>query len=138
MAPERDPTGKAPNEAGAKLDAGKIMAGLLADFSRALLATAHVSTRGAIKYSRGGWQSVPNGIERYGDAKWRHLLKEKIEGPFDSEMRGEKVRHKAQVVWNALAELELELRAEEAAARLMRPVSGCICGSLDCEYCQGR
>lgn len=114
--PEKDPTGKKHNEKGAKLDGGKIMADLLVDFARALTEVARVSTMGALKYSRGGWQDVKDGPERYSAAMWRHLLKEKIEGRFDSESSDPKVRHAAQIAWNALARLDLTLREEEAAA----------------------
>jgi hypothetical protein len=72
--PEQDPHGKDPHEPGAKLDLGKPFAGLLAHFGKALLAVAQVSTYGSKTYSRGGWQHVPNGVERYTDAFWRHLL----------------------------------------------------------------
>lgn len=105
---EHDPTGRKPGDAGAKLDAGKVQAGLLSDFSLALSAVAEVSTFGANKYSRGGWQSVPNGVERYYDAMWRHLLKERHqETDNDSSLK-----HAAHMAWNALARLELMLREE--------------------------
>jgi hypothetical protein len=105
---EHDPGGLKPSDPGAKLDAGKTMAGVLADFPRALKAVAEVGTFGAKKYSRGGWQSVSRGVERYTDAMWRHLLEESI-----SEFDGDSgLRHAAQVAWNALARLELMLRAE--------------------------
>jgi len=106
---ETDPTGKAPHEAGAKLDAGKTAAGLLGLFSRALLAVAEVSTHGAAKYSRGGWQHVDNGIERYDDAKWRHLLK----GYYEENDPDSGLLHAAHEAWNALAKLELMLREKE-------------------------
>lgn len=106
MSTELDPSGKNPHEAGAKLDAGKIYGGLLDDFSLALMAVAEVGTFGANKYSRGGWQSVSNGAQRYRDAMWRHLLKERHEGrDADSGLM-----HIAHRTWNALAELELVLR----------------------------
>lgn len=100
---ESDPTGRAPHEPGAKLDAGKVYASLLGDFSLALTEVAKVATFGANKYSRGGWQTVPNGIQRYSDAKWRHLLKSGVDE--DSGLL-----HKAHEAWNVLAELELILR----------------------------
>jgi hypothetical protein len=63
---ETDPTGKQPNEPGAKLDSGKIMADLLFDgFPLALIAVAEVCTFGAQKYTRHGWKAVPDGITRY-------------------------------------------------------------------------
>jgi len=58
---------------------GKVMASLLKDFSLALTEVAKVCTYGASKYSRGGWQHVPEGIDRYDDAKWRHMLAERHE-----------------------------------------------------------
>lgn len=106
MTQEVDPSGKGAHEAGAKLDAGKIYGSLLDDFSLALMAVAEVGTFGANKYSRGGWQSVPNGAQRYRDAMWRHLLKERHEG-CDGDSGLMHIAHRA---WNALAELELVLR----------------------------
>ena len=105
---EQDPSGIGQHQAGAKLDAGKNKAGVLADFSRALLAVSEVGTFGADKYSRGGWQSVPNGVERYTDAAWRHLLKESQESIDDDSG----LDHAAHMAWNALARLELILRSE--------------------------
>ncbi len=106
MKNETDPNGKPAHEPGAKLDDGKIMAGVLADFSLALLEVAKVGTFGAKKYSRGGWQFVSDGITRYGDAKWRHLLAERHEA-YDEDSG---LLHIAQEAWNILAELELILR----------------------------
>lgn len=106
---EHDPTGRDAHEPGAKLDAGKVYAGLLGDFSRALMAVAEVSTHGANKYSRGGWMTVPNGIVRYKDAAWRHMLKDNYE-----ERDGDSgLLHYAHFAWNVLAVLELMLEAEE-------------------------
>lgn len=103
---EKDPHGKKPNEAGAKLDAGKPMAGVIGDFGLALLAVAEIGTFGAKKYTRGGWQTVPDGATRYTDAMWRHLLKESREAnDLDSGLS-----HAAHAAWNALARLELQLR----------------------------
>lgn len=103
---ESDPLGKLAHEPGAKLDNGKIMAGVLSDFSLALLAVAQVGTFGAKKYSRGGWQHVPDGITRYTDAMWRHILQER--NSYTDDDSG--LPHMAQVAWNALARLELEMR----------------------------
>lgn len=105
---ERDPNGRAPNTPGAKLDAGKspLFQGLLDYFPRACLAVAGVSAAGAKKYAWKGWESVPDGINRYSDAMLRHVANESIEGPLDPEG----FAHKAQVAWNALAVLELFLR----------------------------
>lgn len=106
---EEDPHGIAQHKPGAKLDDGKPDASLLLMFGRALSEVAAVGTFGAKKYSRGGWQSVPNGRVRYTAAMLRHLLKE------DSEEVDEDIGllHAAAVAWNALARLELILRERE-------------------------
>lgn len=109
MGIELDPTGKSASEAGAKLDQGKIMAAILGQFSRALTAVAEVCTHGATKYSRGGWQTVPNGIERYDDAKWRHALK----GYYEDLDIDSGLMHDAHEAWNILAKLELKLRKRD-------------------------
>lgn len=107
---EHDPNGIDPHAHGAKLDAGKIKAGVLGDFALALSAVAEVGTFGAEKYTRGGWQHVPNGVERYTDAMWRHLLDENQEA-FDADSG---LLHAAHLAWNALARLELMLRGKAA------------------------
>lgn len=111
---ERDPNGIDPHEPGAKLDAGKERVGLmLSGFARALLRVAAVTTYGANKYTPNGWLTVENGIERYDDAKGRHMLKGYIE-PHDLETE---IEHQAHEVWNGLAKLELMLREKEAEGR---------------------
>jgi hypothetical protein len=106
MKKEKDPTGRKAHQPGAKLDDGKPMAGLLQDFGLALLAVSTVGTFGAKKYSRGGWQHVPNGVNRYTDAMMRHFLQEIYD-----EVDGDSgLSHAAQTAWNALARLELKLR----------------------------
>jgi hypothetical protein len=109
-AQEHDPNGLKPTDPGAKLDAGKIKAGVLGDFALALSAVAEVGTFGAEKYTRGGWQQVPDGAERYTDALWRHLLYERHD-QFDADSG---LMHAAHLAWNALARLELMLRDEDA------------------------
>jgi len=103
---DKDPNGLDQHEPGAKLDDNKILAGILADFSNALLEVAKVGTFGAKKYARSGWQSVPNGIERYTDALWRHLLTEKVNETDDES----NLLTASHLAWNALARLELILR----------------------------
>lgn len=105
---ETDPNGKDPHELGAKLDKGKVKAGVLLDFSRALWAVAEVGTHGMEKYTRGGWQFVPNGEERYEDALMRHLLKLRVEPVDESGLDT-----LAHLAWNVLAYLELSLREVE-------------------------
>lgn len=107
---EKDPSGLAANEPGAKLDQGKIRVGLMfRGFPRALLKVAEVTTYGANKYSPGGWEKVPEGTLRYDDAKGRHLLSGYIE-ECDQDTEIEHLAHEA---WNALATLELKLREKE-------------------------
>ena len=105
---EFDPTGAEAHEPGAKLDGGKTLAGVLSDFSLALQAVAEVGTHGARKYSRGGWQSVPDALTRYKDAEWRHLLKSRHE-EYDPDSG---LLHDAHKAWNVLAQLELRLRGD--------------------------
>lgn len=112
---ETDPTGRNPHEPGAKLDAGKILPWLcITGFARALSAVSDVTTKGARKYTPNGWMTVPNGQDRYMEAFGRHAL---------ALARGEQIDadtnclHKAQMVWNLLASLELELREAEGWAR---------------------
>lgn len=113
--PERDPEGRSPDTPGAKLDAGKVRLGLvLGDFGRALVQVGHVGTYGAKKYSEHGWLQVPNGIERYSDAMYRHLLAESTSAT-DPETG---ILHAAHAAWNALARLELMLRMKSNSDEL--------------------
>lgn len=109
---EADPSGLDAKTPGAKLDDGKspIYQGLLDYFPRACLMVADVSAVGARKYSWKGWEKVADGPKRYADALVRHIAKEAIEGPIDSDTG---LLHKAQIAWNALAMLELILREQE-------------------------
>lgn len=109
---EADPSGLGPHAPGAKLDAGKPLAGILGDFSLALKEVVQIGTFGAQKYSRGGWQKVEGGVERYHDALWRHLL-DMRHSPVDSDSGK---LHLAHLAWNALAELELILRQRQPKA----------------------
>lgn len=109
MTNEKDPNGKSAHEPGAKLDAGKVCAfrGSIDYFPRAIEQVAAVSTFGASKYAWKGWQSVPEGIERYSDAMVRHLFSEG-KGEITDPDSG--LLHAAHAAWNALARLELMLR----------------------------
>lgn len=116
---ETDPNGLAPDAPGAKLDDGKVRPWLMmSGFSRALKAVAEVTTKGAIKYSPNGWMYVENGEERYMEAYGRHALDLGAGKVYDDGPKGTGCRHKAQMIWNLMASLELELRAEEEMARL--------------------
>ena len=92
---------------GAKLDAGKIRAGLMFDgFSRALAGVAAVTTYGASKYTPDGWLAVPDGEARYRDALMRHLLSAACE-EVDPESG---IDHMLHAAWNLLAVCELRAR----------------------------
>lgn len=109
---ETDPTGRNPHQPGAKLDAGKpcCFRGAIDYFPRAIRSVAEVSTFGASKYAWKGWESVPEGFERYSDALVRHLL---AEGTGESVDRDSGLLHAAHAAWNSLARLEIKLREKE-------------------------
>lgn len=108
---ESDPNGFHANTPGAKLDAGKVRPALvLGGFARALLEVSKVGTYGATKYTDNGWMEVPNGLDRYDDAKLRHWLKEKIGEKCDPDTE---LVHAAHEAWNALARLDLLIREKE-------------------------
>ena len=101
----RDPNGIDQHAPGAKLDAGKVRVGLvISGFANALIEVGKIGTMGAAKYSDNGWKSVPNGVSRYTDAMYRHLLSE--DELIDDESG---LLHAAHAAWNALARLELML-----------------------------
>ena len=110
---EYDASGKSSKEPGSKMDAGKspVRRGLLEYFRRACLAVAQVSAAGANKYSWKGWESVPDGINRYSDAIGRHELA--IEGDFARRDPDSGALEATAVAWNALARLELVLRGQK-------------------------
>lgn len=111
--PEFDPNGVAANAPGSKLDAGKLLPRLvLGEFSRALTEVVRIGTFGARKYTPRGWIEVPNGRERYAEAADRHQLQVNQGIRVDDGPGGTGGLHKAQVIWNLLAELELELREQ--------------------------
>ena len=108
---ESDPHGTSQHSPGAKLDAGKLRAGLvLGGFARALREVSAVGTYGANKYTPNGWVQVPNGVERYTDAMHRHLLSEASGEARDPDTE---ILHAAHAAWNALARLDLMIRKSE-------------------------
>lgn len=108
---EIDPNGKQQHEPGAKLDQGKppIWQGALSYFPRSLASIAKVSAIGARKYAWKGWESVPDGFNRYSNALARHFLAESWE-EVDTDTQ---CLHAEQVAWNSCARLELLLKAKE-------------------------
>lgn len=114
---ESDPNGYDANKPGAKLDAGKNRLGLvLGGFSRALQAVGQVGTFGANKYTDNGWMAVPEGVERYTDAMYRHLMAEAQGEAVDSQTQ---LLHAAHAAWNALARLDLIIRREKDSKDLV-------------------
>ena len=108
---ETTPDGLDQHAHGAKLDKGKVRAGMvLKGFARALWGVAEVGTFGAMKYTEGGWVLVDNGQARYEDAQMRHFLKEGMGEEVDEDSKLEHLKHEA---WNALAKLDLYLRKKE-------------------------
>lgn len=106
---ELDPNGLGAHVPGAKLDAGKMLPWLcISGFANALAAVTEVTTKGAIKYTPNGWVEVADGEQRYMEAFGRHTLELGRGEVFDADTG---CRHKAQMIWNLLASLELELRA---------------------------
>lgn len=99
------------HEPGAKLDKGKVQAAqLLSQFPRALSAVIEVAQFGANKYTLGGWQEVPEGVQRYQNAEMRHKLARWQGQVYDPESGLPHMYHEA---WNVLAVLELALREAE-------------------------
>jgi hypothetical protein len=79
----------------------------------ALEEIAQVYEYGAKKYAPNSWREVPNGVEEYTNAMFRHW-KAHMEGKiFDEEAarHGFQIRHLAMFVWNAQAVLALTGRA---------------------------
>jgi hypothetical protein len=103
-----------PHVPGAKLDSGKARLGLVfGNFASALEAVGEVGTFGARKYTDNGWCTVPNGIERYTDALYRHLLAHARGKECDPESG---LSHLAHVCWNSLAIAELTKRSKACPA----------------------
>jgi len=95
-----------------KYDGAKspVFRGAIDYFPRAISAVAEVSAFGASKYAWKGWEGVPDGYNRYSDALVRHLIYEGEGEVLDIDSG---LLHAAHAAWNALARLELELRAVE-------------------------
>jgi Domain of unknown function (DUF5664) len=112
---EQDPSGRALSEPGTKADQGKDLPWLFhTGFANALTEVVKVTTLGARKYTPNGWATVPNGSERYMEGFARHMNKLAKGEVFDTGPGGLGTYHKAQMIWNLLASLELELREQNA------------------------
>jgi hypothetical protein len=80
---------------------------VLGDFSRALLGVSEVGTIGSKIYSRHGWLGVPNGVERYNSASFRHKLKRQSGEMYDMDTG---LLHSLHEAWNVLAVAELTIK----------------------------
>lgn len=97
---------------GVKLDVAKHRPSLvLHGFARALGEVITVAEFGARKYAPDNWMLVENGVARYTDAMLRHQLALAQGQETDPESG---LPHRAHIAWNALAVLELTLRANAA------------------------
>lgn len=95
-------------DAGVKHDIGKNRLSLLfGGFPNAIWHAGLVTTMGASKYTSHGWRKVPDGVERYSDAMYRHLLQHETGEEFDEESGH---LHLAHALWNLMALLELTIR----------------------------
>ncbi len=96
-----------------KLDAGKppIYQGFIKYFPRAIEQVANISQFGYNKYGTwGGWLGVDDGLNRYMDAKCRHMIDE---AKGEERAKDSKLLHAAHEAWNAMAKLELLCRESE-------------------------
>ena len=113
---ETDPNGRPLNSPGAKADQGKVKPWLMeAGFANALWEVARITTKGAEKYTPNGWCEVPDGINRYMEGFSRHKSALAKGAVFDDGPGGlgPDIYHKASMIWNLLASLELELRSKK-------------------------
>jgi hypothetical protein len=100
-----------PGSKGLKYDQGKQRPELvIRGFANALKGVTRVATFGSQKYTDDGWQGVENGIKRYTDALYRHLLAHHTGEKVDAESGLPHLEHAA---WNALAILELSISKQE-------------------------
>ncbi len=99
----------------AKYDKDPMWLGVIARFPRALRAVSKVSAFGSQKHqvpmSDMSYREVPEADTVYLEAVGRHLTDRAVEGRYNQKDGG--LRHLAQLAWNALAALEVELEQDE-------------------------
>lgn len=92
---------------GMKYDQDKVRMSLVIDgFADSLFEVGKIATFGAEKYAAHSWKGVPDGLERYTDAMYRHLNAEAQGEEMDDESE---MMHAAHTAWNALARLHFLL-----------------------------
>ena len=91
---------------GRKDDKDKMHYSLLVEgMPRALSRVVEVLEHGAIKYEAHNWRKVDNGIERYKEAFYRHVMN--IDGGLLSRDKDSQLLHLAHIACNALFLMEL-------------------------------
>ena len=96
------------NNSNVKFDQGKPNVELvLGGFAKALLGVSEVGTAGSKIYSRNGWKGVPDGVERYQSAGYRHKLKRQEGELYDKDTGLLHILHEC---WNDLAVAELTIK----------------------------
>ena len=97
-----------PKSSGVKYDSGKVQYTLVPPY--ALEAVAKNLTVGLIKYEeRDNWKKVPDAMERYLDALYRHLEKHRMGIIYDEDSADPTTTHMSAVAVNAMFILEFML-----------------------------
>lgn len=91
----------------------KVWQGIIRYFPLAIREVSHLSELGSYKYTWGGWAHVEDGRTRYSDALGRHLVDECLDANGIDPSDG--IYHDVKIAWNALARLEIRLRARREA-----------------------
>jgi hypothetical protein len=103
----------------AKYDKDPMWLGVIARFPRALRAVSKVSAFGSQKHQASmsdmSYRHVPDADTVYLEAVGRHLTDRAIKGRYNQEDGG--LRHLAQLAWNSLAALEVELEQDEQVSK---------------------
>ena len=107
---ETEPSGIPAKTPGAKLDKDKLRAGqVLPYFPHAIEALATVGDYGLDKYSEAGFLEVSEGVTRYYNAFYRHLLSYQKGNVIDEDSGLPTIW---QVLWNIAAMIELMERGK--------------------------
>jgi len=114
------------NQSGVKDDANKLRYDLIP--TSAITGLAEVLTMGAKKYTPNGWRSVPNGIERYYAAVYRHLLAWRNGEQIDPESD---LHHLKHVMINVAFLLELSSDEKDNSKTNKSPID---CSNFNCSY----
>ena len=114
------------NQPGVKDDANKLRYDLIP--TSAITGLAEVLTMEARKYTPNGWRNVPDGIERYYAALYRHLLAWRNGEQIDPESG---LHHLKHVMINVAFLLEL---SSDEKNNSKTNKSSIDCSNFDCSY----